>query len=85
MGFGQVSLCNDDSSDGGIQICKSYKGYERGAPSEPFPSHVEQIITIHDIPEINLKDRSVTLFMQVLVRWNDNRIAIMPKSNNSEE
>ena len=79
MGFGQVSLCNDNSNDGGIRMCKSNKGYERGAPSEPLPTSVEQIITVHDIPEFNLKDRSITLFMQVLVRWKDNRIAVTPK------
>ena len=83
MGLAQVGLCNDATGDSGLRMCKSSLGYERGAPSKPWPSPVEQMITMYDIPEFNLKDRSITIFMQVMVKWKDHRISITP--NNTEE
>lgn len=50
-------------------------------PAEP--TMVETIMWIKDISEINVEKQSITLFMQVLIRWNDERISFNQTDGNS--
>lgn len=55
-------------------ICKLTEKYEKSLPCEPYPLNLTQIITVHDVVNMNAKEQTITVFLQLMSIWNDTRI-----------
>ena len=69
----QISHCNDESIVG-LRIC-SHQAYDKGI-GHTFPQLVDSKIIMHDIPEFNADDKTITIFMTLVAHWNDTRIKV---------
>ena len=70
---GQIRFC-DDETFVGLAICKP-KDYNPKAP-KPHPLILQETIIVNDIPEFNPDEKTITIFMKLIVYWNDSRIMI---------
>jgi len=68
-----LSLCTDPSIDK-LSICKNVENYDKSFPGDPIK--VRNSVTVLDIVEFNADDNTITLFVQIMVMWNDTRLTL---------
>ena len=73
----ELRLCSDSSFQGfGICATGNGKDYDESEPPQPWPYDLEKIVTMYDVATFRQDDRSITLFVKLLVKWNDTRITM---------
>ena len=73
-----IGLCKHQD----LGLCSLSDNYDKSYPPDPRPMYLNQTITLFDIVEFDQDARTVTLFMQIYLFWNDTRIT--KKFNSSE-
>ena len=68
-----LSLCSDPSIEK-LSICKNVENYDKSFPGDPIK--VYNSVTVLDIVEFNADDNTITLFVQIMVMWNDTRLTL---------
>ena len=73
----QIKLCNESDVIGSGVILCSNEDYDKGlVGSRGHAAMLEEKITMYDIPEFNPEDKTVTIFMMLMVYWNDTRVTL---------
>ena len=71
MAKANLNLCKNEDTFG---LCSLTDKYDKSYPPDPRPIYLNQTITIFDIVDFNQDDRTVTLFLQLYIFWNDTRL-----------
>ena len=65
--------CNDKHFDK-LSICQNVQTYDKSFPGDPIK--VYNSLTVLDVVEFNPDDNTITLFVQIMVMWNDTRLTL---------
>ena len=63
-------------SNPGLSVCKTVEDYHPGAVPMPKPLHVKLTVRILNIVDLNWTENTMTLFLQIMAKWNDSRISV---------
>ena len=69
----QISMCKDETIRG-LRICTN-ETYDKGK-GETQPLFVKEKVLVHDIPEFNQNDKTISIYMTLYVYWNDTRVML---------
>ena len=74
------SINHCDAPVGSLSICTSVNNYDKSFPGDPIT--VYNSVTVLDIVELNHDDNTITLFVQIMVMWNDTRLTLTTSDKN---
>ena len=69
-----IEKCDDSNDTFGMCMVVDREDYKQDFPAKPYPLVVKEKVSIYDIPEFNADDKTITIFMKLVVYWNDTRI-----------
>ena len=72
----KVHLCHEEKKIIGTMICKLSDDYNKAHGQHPLPLVAKEKIILYDIPELNQEDKTITLFMTLIIHWNDSRLML---------
>lgn len=71
----KLSPCAKNASE--VSICEiGHTPYWNNAPPEPRPAVITPLLNILEFVDINSDDKTFTIFVELLVTWNDTSIAL---------
>jgi len=71
-------------SNPGLSVCRTVEDYHPGAVPMPKPLHVKLTVRILNIVDLNWTENTMTLFLQIMAKWNDSRISVRNQNDNHE-
>ena len=64
-------------------LCTHVPNYNPAIVPRPWPITINSTVSINDITDVNMVDSSVTIFLEMIVKWFDDRVTLSAK-NDSE-
>ena len=71
----ELKSCNKASYD---QLCKVNENYNKDKVPGSLPLTLSAEYDIRDIAEVNVNEGSITIFIELLVYWEDRNLAYKP-------
>ena len=81
MAQSTTSINHCDIPVGSLSICTNVNIYDKSFPGDPIT--VYNSVTVLDIVELNHDDNTITLFIQIMVMWNDTRLTLTTSDKNA--
>ena len=78
-----IPLCELEFEKEGI--CKLQNHYDIFEVPQPRPVTLEVLLNVQDIIEVDEDDKSLTIFIDLKVFWNDSRLLLKTNGSNYRE
>jgi hypothetical protein len=76
----KIPLCNETILATEVKLCTN-ESYQANLPPFPFPHHIEPILDIYDITNVNVDDQTLTMLVDLIFLWNETRVNMVSLDN----